>query len=451
MNQELLPTPSTSALTEQIVASNNPLATLMDPSYLMALESFSKRIASSQLIPQHFRGKPDDVFIAMHMAGQMGADWLMVLQNLYVVHGTPGWSAKFIIAQANASGAFEGPIRFRPVQGSADVTFNVKQDGQWVSHTVKNHGITAYATPKGGGEELSFTVDMQMAAAEGWTTNPKYLSMPQLMLRYRAATFLVRTHAPEVLFGYSTQEELSDMAAAGGLEHGEEIVPTPDVDKLAESITATVAVDTGGDDKVVVTKGENHEAGTNLEMLRDEVVDNIRAASTFDEIDAQLKLAKQHLRGQAMGGVTKVARHRKAELLKGSGAEDGDADQSLAPENGGDASAPDGGPSDTGGTPPPSPEEDDPGVSGIEDDDIPFDSGGPADPLAPQPVEDDPLTAAEKRVKSELTMKAFKAESEAELQDIAADARITMANDALINEVLRACQVRQRELERRTA
>ena len=36
--------------------------------------------------------------IAQNMARRMGADLLMVMQNLYVVHGRPGWSAQFLIA-----------------------------------------------------------------------------------------------------------------------------------------------------------------------------------------------------------------------------------------------------------------------------------------------------------------------------------------------------------------
>ena len=34
------------------------------------------------------------------------------------------------------------------------------------------------------------------------------------MLRYRAATLLIRTHSPEVLNGLQTREELEDVAAA---------------------------------------------------------------------------------------------------------------------------------------------------------------------------------------------------------------------------------------------
>ena len=58
------------------------------------------------------------------------------------------------------------------------------------------------------GVEVDFTVDMAMANAEGWTKNPKYRTMPQLMLSYRAATSLIRLYAPEVTMGMQTDEEV---------------------------------------------------------------------------------------------------------------------------------------------------------------------------------------------------------------------------------------------------
>ena len=57
---------------------------------------------------------------------------------------------------------------------------------------------------------------MKEAIAEGWTTKAgnKYQSLPELMLRYRAATLLIRTHAPEVINGMHMTEELEDVHGA---------------------------------------------------------------------------------------------------------------------------------------------------------------------------------------------------------------------------------------------
>ena len=53
---------------------------------------------------------------------------------------------------------------------------------------------------------------MKMAQQEGWTRkNPKYQSMPELMLKNRAATFFGRQYIPDLLLGVQTSEEIVDI------------------------------------------------------------------------------------------------------------------------------------------------------------------------------------------------------------------------------------------------
>ena len=52
---------------------------------------------------------------------------------------------------------------------------------------------------------------MRMARQEGWTKNSKYASMPELMVRNRAATFFGRQYIPDLLLGVQTSEEVVDI------------------------------------------------------------------------------------------------------------------------------------------------------------------------------------------------------------------------------------------------
>jgi hypothetical protein len=181
------------------------VASFVDEHIFKQLWRGAQALAESQLVPAHFRGKPNDCFIALHMASRMGADPVMVLQNLYVVHGTPGWSAKFIIAQANLSGVFKGRIKFRYAgEELADVNRS----------TLK---VTAYATMDDGSDDVVEAVaSMDMARLEGWSKNSKYAGLQRQMLSYRAATLLVRLYAPEVLMGVPVVDEIEDVRAAQG-------------------------------------------------------------------------------------------------------------------------------------------------------------------------------------------------------------------------------------------
>ena len=154
--------------------------------------------AASPLIPKHLRdGGPQQAlancYIALKMARTMGEDPLVVLQNIHVVSGKAGFASQYMIARANASGVFKGRINWR-----VD-----KMDP-------KNLSVTAFAKLADTEHEVEFTADMAMAQAEGWTKNPKYKTMPEVMLRYRSAAFLIRFYAPDVMLGYHTAEEVQD-------------------------------------------------------------------------------------------------------------------------------------------------------------------------------------------------------------------------------------------------
>lgn len=161
------------------------------------LQRVGNMFAKSELVPQHLRGKPADCIIAVQLAHEMGLAPLSVLQNIYMVSGKAGWSAQFLIARANASGVFD----------DSGIDWDVEGRGADLS-------VTAYATKRAGGRRVEYTVSMAMAKAEGWTKNSKYQTMPELMLRYRAATTLIGLYCPEVKFGLGVREELEDIAVS---------------------------------------------------------------------------------------------------------------------------------------------------------------------------------------------------------------------------------------------
>jgi hypothetical protein len=127
----------------------------------------------------------------------MGEVPLIVMQNIHVVNGKAGFASQYMIARANSSGVLKGRIDWRIDRSDPN-----------------NLAVTAFAILKETGGEVSVTCDMKMAKAEQWVKNPKYTSMPEVMLRYRSAAFLVRFYAPDVMLGYQTTEEIEDVGAA---------------------------------------------------------------------------------------------------------------------------------------------------------------------------------------------------------------------------------------------
>lgn len=162
----------------------------------------ARMFAMSPLVPEHLRkGPPEQAiancWIALTLAEAMGEVPLIVMQNIHVVNGKAGFASQYMIARANSSGVFKGRIDWRVDNSDPN-----------------NLSVTAFAVIKDSGQEVSVTCDMKMAKAEGWTKNAKYSTMPEVMLRYRSAAFLVRFYAPDVMLGYQTSEELEDVIEA---------------------------------------------------------------------------------------------------------------------------------------------------------------------------------------------------------------------------------------------
>lgn len=169
---------------------------LVDGQSFILAQRIGTMLAQSTIIPKTYMGNVGNCVIALNMASRIGADPIMVMQNLYVVHGMPSWSAQFLIACFNKCGRFSSlRYEFGGKEGADD----------W--------SCRAWAIEKETGERLNgTTVSIAMAKKEGWygKAGSKWQSMPQQMLMYRAASWFVRAYAPEIAMGLHTAEEIRD-------------------------------------------------------------------------------------------------------------------------------------------------------------------------------------------------------------------------------------------------
>lgn len=154
----------------------------------------AKMLASSDMVPQGYQGKPMNCLIAMEQAQRMNVSPLMVMQNLYIVKGKPSWSGSACSAIIQGCGLFE------------NVNLNyVGKEGE------DSYGAYVSAVRKSDKQEIKGTViTMEMAKAEGWTNNSKWRSMKTQMLGYRAYSFFARLYCPNALSGFATEGEAED-------------------------------------------------------------------------------------------------------------------------------------------------------------------------------------------------------------------------------------------------
>lgn len=162
--------------------------------FIMAMQ-MAKALAESTIVPQTYQNNPSNCLIAIEQAQRMSISPLMVMQNLYPIQGRPSWSSKFLIASINASHKFDMELQYDETKD---------KDG-------KPYSCVAW-TMKNGRRVEGMEVNMQMAKDEGWLgkNGSKWKTMPQLMLRYRAASFFSSLNCPELTMGIYTKEEIED-------------------------------------------------------------------------------------------------------------------------------------------------------------------------------------------------------------------------------------------------
>lgn len=259
--------------------SNQELSIDQETQVFELVQRQAKLLATSTLVPKEFQGNMANCAIGLNIAKRLGADPFMVLQNIDVIHGRPSFRATFLIAMVNASG------RFSPLQ------FKMEGEGQ-------TRSCIAFATTKDDGKRVEGPeITMAMAKAEGWSTKAgsKWLTMPELMLRYRAAAFFARIYAPDITLGMQTSEESADAPAEPRRASGR-VVETPKENPYGESIQTIIP--NGelviGTDEGPVSLPDDAERFALIDELREKIRSAEITTATFE---AKARVAKVIKRG----------------------------------------------------------------------------------------------------------------------------------------------------------
>ena len=242
MTSQVMTTESLRAQRQQAAVSANMGVGLLNLEAFELSQRIAKMLSQSTLVPEQYRatvkvkdGKDNygnwlyrdepnpnglsNCIIALNMANRMGADPLMIMQNLYLIEGRPSWSSQFVMAAINSCGRFSA-LRFeiedlgeKEVEYTETVWQNRQKQTVHKKITIQNMSCVAFAIERETGERIeSSKITMEMAVKEGWyqKNGSKWQTMPEQMLRYRAASFFGRVYAPELLMGLRTQEEELD-------------------------------------------------------------------------------------------------------------------------------------------------------------------------------------------------------------------------------------------------
>ncbi|AGK86140.1 RecT-like ssDNA binding protein [Mycobacterium phage Jolene] len=176
------------------------------------------RNGTGLMVPQRFRGKPEEAAAAMIYGSELGLNPLQAVQRVVPIHGMPTLEARTMVGLLKARG-----YKIRTVeQSDTSVTVEgVAPDGETASSTwtIERAQRAGYVpTPSSPDSKRRPDVeDDWVTVSKSWdgkvkksiVGNMKYITDPQAMLKAKAQSEVCRDLAPDVLMGISyTREDL---------------------------------------------------------------------------------------------------------------------------------------------------------------------------------------------------------------------------------------------------
>ncbi|EDY3268558.1 recombinase RecT [Salmonella enterica] len=188
------------AITSQPGATVGTAAAIFSPEGMDRLVRFATLMADSKAtVPQHLAGKPADCLAVTMQAAQWGMNPFAVAQKTHVVNGTLGYEAQLVNAVVSSSNLLATRLNYR-------------WDGDWSKVNGKSDKspsltVTVSAVLKGEAEPRELTISMAQA---GVRNSPLWEQDPRQQLAYLCVKRWARLHAPDVLLGVYTPDELQE-------------------------------------------------------------------------------------------------------------------------------------------------------------------------------------------------------------------------------------------------
>ncbi len=291
------------AITSQPGATVGTAAAIFSPEGMNQLVRFAELMAQSKAtVPQHLAGKPSDCLAVTMQAAQWGMNPFAVAQKTHVVNGTLGYEAQLVNAVVSSSNLLATRLNYR-------------WDGDWSKVNGKTDKsplltVTVSAVIKGEEEPRELTISMAQA---GVRNSPLWEQDPRQQLAYLCVKRWARLHAPDVLLGVYTPDELQESA------------PRVERDITPQAATAS------GMNSLINAKPEQKEQSRNEGRDPDEMLKSFTEAASNEESVEKLDLifnggtwpdgkkrpgAKDALSGKWLEMATYVYNVRRDELNK---------------------------------------------------------------------------------------------------------------------------------------
>jgi len=172
---------------------SQPFAFDFTPRNLQEAKEMATMISNSDLAPKDFRGKPENVLVAIQMGHEIGLKPMQAIQNIAVINGRPTvW----------------GDAALAVVLGSGQVEWWKERDAQ---EALKAGEGRFEVKRRDNPDPLTRTFTVEDAKRSGlWGKQGPWAQYTGRMLQLRARAFALRDGFADVLKGLAVREEVED-------------------------------------------------------------------------------------------------------------------------------------------------------------------------------------------------------------------------------------------------
>lgn len=258
-----------------------------DPTSFKEAMDFAVMIANSDFAPKDYKGKPENVMIAMQMGNELGLKPMQSVQNIAVINGRPSVWGDGLLAIVQSSPLCESITEWFDEQGTAHCT--AVRVGE-APHTVSF------------GDEEAKKAGL-LGKSGPWTQYPKR------MKQMRARGFALRDKFSDLLKGIHIAEEAMDYEMR-------DITPQ----RTASTVSAITREEPKVEDERVVSDVPKAEPEFNEDNEISMAADEINACETLEELAAlELPLGTKFQNyPEALNTVISMWRSRKKKLRDAS-------------------------------------------------------------------------------------------------------------------------------------
>lgn len=210
----------------KLVAQDDAVA-LFDTAKFEQMARVSKMMAMASLVPKHLQNKEADCMLIVQQARRWQMDPFALAQCSFVVSGKLGYEGKAIAAVVNSR---------------ADLKQRLKYD---VTGTGRDCSVVVSGTFKG--EDEVRTIEATWAEGEALSPHGAKWKQPGFeaqQLCYYAARKWARLHAPELILGVLSNDEIQAMQNGIGPDYAKDVTPQKPIaslDALADQLETKAA------------------------------------------------------------------------------------------------------------------------------------------------------------------------------------------------------------------